>query len=142
MKAGLALKVGAPLVLAGVLLAIAAAGYWFKRPAVAVAVACTQPLQGCMFSHRGLPARLRFAAPPVTMQPFGVEVRAPGSRRVSAEFRMMGMDMGFTRYTLNATGDGQFAASVTLPVCVSGQRSWQVVLDIDGQRYAIPFSTR
>jgi hypothetical protein len=76
------------------------------------------------------------------MEPFELRVTAPGARRVSAEFQMVGMDMGFNRYDLRPTPDGEFASRVTLPVCVSGRRDWVLYLDIDGTRYALPFSTR
>ncbi len=55
---------------------------------------------------------------------------------------MVGMDMGFNRYDLRPTADGAWAAKVTLPVCVSGRRDWILYLDLDGSRYAIPFSTQ
>jgi hypothetical protein len=131
-----------PLLLAAALVAIAMAGYWLKRPAEAMAVACADPLAGCSFSHRGAAASVRFSAQPTTLEAFELNVRAAGANRISAEFQMVGMDMGFNRYDLRPTADGAWAAKVTLPVCVSGRRDWVLYLDLDGSRYAIPFSTR
>ncbi|HEY0664261.1 MAG TPA: hypothetical protein VGD18_06610, partial [Thiobacillaceae bacterium] len=100
------------------------------------------PLAGCSFEHRGAAAGVRFSAQPAPMQAFGLRVTAPGVSRVSAEFQMVGMDMGFNRYDLKPAGDGAFGATVTLPVCVSGRRDWKLYLDLDGSRYVVPFRTR
>lgn len=134
-------RVGMPLLLVLALIAIAAAGYWLKRPAEAVAVACIDPLTGCSFSHHGSTVQVGFSAQPAPLQAFELGVRAPGASRVSAEFQMNGMEMGFNRYDLRP-GDGIFASKVTLPVCVSGRRDWTLFLDIDGTHYALPFSTQ
>jgi len=135
-------RVWAPLLLAVALVAIAVAGWWLKRPAEAVAVACVDPLAGCAFSHRGAPASVRFSKTPAPLEAFELRVSAPGATRISAEFQMVGMDMGFNRYDLRPAGRGAFASNVTLPVCVSGRRDWVLTLDVDGSRYALPFSTR
>jgi hypothetical protein len=135
-------RVAVPLLVAVALVAIAVAGYWLKRPPAAVAVACADPLAGCAFTHHGAAASVRFSSQPAPMEAFGVQVAAPGAARVSAEFQMVGMDMGFNRYDLRPAGDGIFAARVTLPVCVSGRRDWKLFLEVDGARYELPFSTR
>jgi hypothetical protein len=131
-----------PLLMLLALGAIAVAGYWSQRPASAQAIACADVLAGCGFSHGGTPVRLRFSAPPRPLQAFALSVTAPGARRVSAEFHMSGMEMGFNRYDLQSTAAGAFAARIVLPVCVSGQASWTLILDIDGTRYVTPFVTR
>lgn len=135
-------RVMLPLLLAAALVAIAMAGYWLKRPAEAMAVACADPLAGCRFSHRDAMASVRFSAQPTALEAFKLNVSAAGANRISAEFQMVGMDMGFNRYDLRPSADGAWAAKVTLPVCVSGRRDWILYLDLDGSRYAIPFSTR
>jgi hypothetical protein len=131
-----------PLLLAVALVAIAVAGYWLKRPAGAAPVSCADPIAGCSFNHRGTTVSVHFSAPPGPLEPFGLSARAAGASRISAEFQMVGMDMGFNRYDLRPTGNGAFAATVTLPVCVSGRRDWVLYLGVDGARYALPFSTR
>ena len=131
-----------PLLLVVVLAAIAVAGYWLSRPAASQAVACADPLAGCRFSHRGTTVMLRFSVHPKPLEAFELRVSAPGAARMSAEFQMNGMEMGFNRYDLRPAGNGMFASKVTLPVCVSGRRDWTLYLDIDGTHYALPFSTR
>lgn len=133
--------VALPLLLVVALIAIAVAGWWLKRPAEAVPVACTNPVSGCAFNHRGTAVTLRFGAAPQPMAPFDVELRAPGIQRASAEFQMIGMDMGFNRYDLKPAGADRLVARVTLPVCVSGRRDWVLYLDLEGLRYAFGFST-
>ena len=135
-------RVGAPLLLVVALVAIAVAGWWLKRPAEAVAVPCADLLAGCTFSHRGAMVNVRFSMQPAPLEAFELRVTAPVATRISAEFQMVGMDMGFNRYDLRPAGSGAFAARVTLPVCVSGLRDWTLTLDLDGSRYALPFSTR
>lgn len=130
-----------PLLLVIVLAAIAVAGYWLNRPGTAQAVTCADPVAGCSFSHRGAIVTLRFSARPTPLQAFELRVSAPGTRRISAEFQMNGMEMGFNRYDLRMAGKGMFASNVTLPVCVSGRRDWTLYLEIDGAHYALPFST-
>lgn len=135
-------RVLAPLLLVAALVAIAVAGWWLKRPAEAVAISCADLLAGCAFSHRGTTASVRFSETPAPLEAFGLSVSAPGAARISAEFQMVGMDMGFNRYDLRPAAGGAFSSKVTLPVCVSGRRDWVLTLDVDGSRYALPFSTR
>lgn len=130
-----------PLAIALALVAIAIAGYWLKRPADAVVLACADPRAGCAFSHAGAPATLRFSHTPAPLEAFELTVAAAGARRVGAEFQMAGMDMGFNRYDLRPAAAG-FSARVTLPVCASGRHDWMLYLDIDGRRYALPFRAR
>ena len=108
----------------------------------AQAIACVDPVQGCVFTHRGMPAQLRFSRHPSLMQPFSVELRVSGVMHASAEVQMVGMDMGFNRYDLQTTGPGIFVAHITLPVCVSGRRDWKFYLDVDSDRYVIPFNSQ
>lgn len=135
-------RVAVPLLLAAALIAIAVAGWWLKRPADAVAVHCADPQAGCAFSHRGAAVEVRFLSQPTPLEAFGLRVSAPNARRISAEFQMTGMDMGFNRYDLRPAGDGAFASNVTLPVCISGRHDWTLFLDVDGTRYALPFKSR
>ena len=135
-------RVAAPLLLVVALVAIAAAGYWLKRPADAVTVRCTDPVAGCTFGHRGTTAHVRFSVRPTALEAFDLSVRAVGETRAKAEFQMVGMDMGFNRYDLQAGDDGVFASTVTLPVCISGRHDWILYLQLDDARYAIPFTTK
>lgn len=128
------------LVLAFIALAVVSTRV--KRPATAQAIACAHPVQGCKFMHLGNPAQLQFMGPPTPMQPFKIEVRVPGAKHASAEAQMVGMDMGMNHYTLSPTARGLFTAEVTLPVCVSGRRDWNLYLTIDANPYVLPFSSQ
>ena len=131
----------APLLLIVALAAIAVAGYWFRQPPKALAIACTDPLIGCAFTHRGATINVRFASPPSPLTPFYISVHAPGARNVNASFQMVGMEMGFNRYDLRPGNNHTFGASVTLPVCISGRHDWTMTLNIDNTPYTLPFST-
>jgi hypothetical protein len=135
-------RVLAPLLLVVALVAVAVAGYWLQRPAGVIAVPCADPLAGCTFIHHGAPVRVRFLTRPVALEAFGLSVTAANAQKISAEFQMLRMNMGFNRYDLHPAKPGEFAANITLPVCVSGQRDWMLYLEIDSMRYALPFSTR
>ena len=131
-----------PLLLVVALLGVAVVGYWMKQPLEAQTIACADPLAGCPFTHHGAPARLTFSSQPAPMEAFELRVTAHGAKNVSAEFQMVGMDMGFNRYDLHRATANDFAARVTLPACVSGRRDWILTLEVDGSRYAIPFKAR
>lgn len=135
-------RIAVPLLLILALAAIAVAGYWIKRPAEAQAVTCVDPLSGCSFSHRGATVRVVFSAQPAPLEAFELRIGAPGTTKISAEFQMNGMEMGFNRYDLHPTENGTQTAKVTLPVCVSGRRDWTLFLDVDGSHYTLPFSTQ
>jgi hypothetical protein len=135
-------RVLVPLGFAVVLLAIAVAGYWMKRPADAVRVTCADPVAGCRIAHGDGTVVVRFSVQPAPLEAFELSVHSPMAEKVSAEFQMVAMDMGFNRYDLRAAGAGTFASRVTLPACVSGQHDWLLYLDIDGSRYELPFRTR
>ncbi|HEY9097886.1 MAG TPA: hypothetical protein VIN38_03350 [Thiobacillus sp.] len=130
-----------PLLLVMVLAGIAVSSYWLKRPAVAQAVACPDPLAGCTFNHHGTRIKATFSTQPTPLGAFEVRIHAPDVRTIRAEFQMNGMDMGFNRYDLRSVENNVFAAQVTLPVCVSGRRDWTMTLNVDGSRYALPFSS-
>lgn len=123
-------------------IALALVANYVKRPPSAQALACIDPVKGCAFTYRGQAAQLRFSSHPASLQPFTLEVRAPGASHVHAEAHMVGMDMGFNRYDLRPTPAGPFVAQLGLPVCVSGRRDWMLYLEIDKDRYALPFKSQ
>ncbi len=131
-----------PLLLIALLVAIAVAGTWFKRPAEVHAVACVDPLAGCTFSHRGAAVKVLFRTLPTPLEPFGLNMNAPGARQISVAFQMNGMNMGFNRYDLRPSDAGVFSAKIILPICISGRHDWTMVIDIDGAHYALPFRTQ
>lgn len=128
------------LVVAFIALAILANNV--KRPPTSQAITCIDPVRGCAFAYRGKPAHLRFSGHPVSMRPFALEVQAPGAVQVHAEAHMVGMDMGFNRYVLRPLRPGVFVAQLRLPVCVSGRHDWMLYLEIEQDRYTLPFQSR
>lgn len=132
---------GLPLMIALPLTIVALVSIRTQPSTEAQTIACADPVLGCAFEHLGQTVQLRFSQSPASLQPFTITLHAPRARQVQAEFQMQDMEMGFNRYQFAADKTGEFAARVTLPVCVSGRRDWKLYLQIDTQRYAIPFST-
>lgn len=128
------------LVVAFIALAIVAS--YVKRPSSSQAITCINPVKGCAFTYRGRPAHLRFSSHPASMQPFALEVRAPGASHVHAQAHMVGMDMGFNRYDLRRTRPGVFVAQLRLPVCVSGRRDWVLYLEVGQDRYSLTYNSQ
>ena len=132
---------GLPFIIALILIIAALVSVRIQPSRESQMITCADPVSGCAFEHRGQTVQLRFLHSPKPLQPFTITLRAPGARQVQAEFQMQGMEMGFNRYNFTTDKTGVFTARVTLPVCVSGRRDWKLYLQIDAQRYAIPFST-
>lgn len=113
--------------------------YWLHRgegKAVApVALSCRPDLQSCMLPGHG---QLRFVTPARNGAPFSIRLEHAGSTAPTAEFSMAGMNMGFNRYRFVADG-ADWSAKVTLPVCATGGRDWLMTLELEGQRYQLPF---
>lgn len=134
-------------ILVAALVMLAAAGLVFRQqlqpgPAAPQRVACTQPQAGCNARVAGREVRFGIAGEVRPMQPFEVWVAAPGVERIEASFAMVGMDMGFNRYTLRRAADGTWRVAATLPFCVTGRADWLMTLDLDGTALEIPIVTR
>ena len=135
-------KLWLPLAAVLAFAAVAFAGWYWKQTPDASRIVCAAPERGCAFIHRGLPAEVRFAVLPTPFEPFGMSVTAPGAARVSAEFQMAGMDMGFNRHDLARRAAGRFSGEVALPACVTGSHLWEATLVLDGERYTFAFRNR
>ncbi|HCA26910.1 MAG TPA: hypothetical protein DEP05_04595, partial [Betaproteobacteria bacterium] len=103
-------------------------------------VHCPDLAGGCAVTLAGRPVQVRFSAPPSALRPFDVRVDALSAARVSANFRMVGMDMGRNRYQLVRESGGRWLAHVILPVCVAGRSDWVMTLIVDGGAVDIPFT--
>lgn len=112
-----------------------------RHPAAPTPVSCPDLAAGCKADLDGRALRLGVDRRIKALAPFELWADAPGARKVEARFTMEGMDMGFNIYTLRPDAQGMFRASVTLPVCVSGRRDWNLILEIDGKRLTLPFVT-
>lgn len=132
---------GLPLVIAMLLIIVAVVGVRMQPSPQSQMIVCADPVIGCEFQHRGQTVQLGFSHLPQSLQAFTITLHAPRARQVQAEFQMQDMEMGFNRYHFAADKSGVYTARVTLPVCVSGRRDWKLYLQIDSQRYTIPFRT-
>ena len=104
-----------------------------------IAIACADIRLGCRLPEARL--NVRFDRQPSPLQPFKLLVEVPAARAIHASFNMREMEMGFSHYRLLPNGAGRWSAEVTLPACVQGRKDWLLRLDIDGQRYEVPFSS-
>jgi len=127
-------------------------GYKFSPILLPKADVTVQPDPGCDLQQQGcavnLPTggkiELSMGVRPVPMvKPFEVQVATSGfsPSRVEVDFAGVDMNMGLNRPEFTARGDGKFSASVTLPVCITGQMDWQVTVLIEtgSERIAIPY---
>lgn len=106
----------------------------------AISVACKDIVAGCALSQAG--SHVRFDRQPDALQRFTVFVVWPNVAEVHASFNMRDMEMGFNRYRLLPAGDGHWQAEVMLPACIQGRKDWLVMIEADGSRYEVPFSSR
>ena len=137
------------VVLMGVLLAL---GYRYAPQLLPVSDITLQPDGACNLQQAacrvGLPeggnVSIQLSPTPIPLaKPFTVEVFAQGVtfEQVEIDFAGEDMNMGLNRSLLTPRGAGEFMATVTLPVCVSGKMGWKatVLLQQGRQRVAIPF---
>ncbi len=100
-------------------------------------IPCANVVAGCQLSGQG--ARVIFDQRPQPMQPFRLRVEVLNAHEVHASFAMQGMQMGLNRYRLLPGEVGVWTALIILPVCVQGRSDWVMTLNLDGQRYGLPF---
>jgi hypothetical protein len=104
------------------------------------ALTCPDLLGGCPLPDAGGTLTLQFSRPPRNLQAFELRLRGTAlPARAQASFHMLGMDMGYNRYDLRPQADGSLQARVTLPICTQDRADWILQLDLDGQRWDIPF---
>ena len=63
-----------------------------------------------------------------TVEPQGEAARSVGAIRV--DFEMVGMDMGINAYRLERLADGQYRATIILPVCTTDRSDWLANLTV------------
>lgn len=135
------MKVSQTLFLACVMVGGLALGWVVTRPDTlkkVVLVDCADIVAGCSLPVSGL--EVAFDRRPQPMRPFVLRVQQTGAKAVYASFSMRGMEMGLTRYRLLSQVDGVWQAEVVLPVCIQGRSDWELLLELDAGRYALPFS--
>ena len=102
-------------------------------------VNCAALIQGCTLEQDKLFVKTDRA--PTPLKPFALTVRAPAAQAVNVEVQMQGMEMGLNRYRLIRQANGEWRATITLPVCVTGRRDWLMLIEADGVRRGLAFQT-
>lgn len=134
---GLALAAGVLLLLGGAALLVFGLSQGNKHPLLQVP--CANVVTGCGLPESGL--HVRFDQRPQPMRPFQLKVNIPDAHDVHASFAMRDMQMGLNRYRLLPDGAGAWKGEIILPVCIHGRSDWLMVLEIDGRRYQLPFTS-
>lgn len=120
-------------------------GYWRGANEVkVVTVRCSDLSKGCAVDVDGRRILFGTSGEPKPLAPFQVWLTSKDSapmQKAEARFTMEGMDMGFNLYTLRADAQGVLRANVTLPICVTGRRDWNMILDVENLRLSVPFVT-
>lgn len=133
------------IVLIGLVLWAEKSGLWHEtQTAREIPVVCATLAAGCAVQVEGQEIRFGMHGDPKPLAPFDIwlEMNAPQAiGKAEARFTMEGMDMGFNLYTLRPDAKGVLRAKVTLPICVTGRRDWNMILEIDKTRLIIPFVT-
>ncbi len=135
-------------------LAVAVVGgrAWLTEPGEAVTLGTASADPACDLHHSACTARLANGGsalltieprPVRPVEPLAVRVALGGieARRVELDFAGVDMNMGFNRFRLTATADGEFAGEAMLPVCVRNRMLWevQVLAYTDQGVYRFPF---
>ncbi len=107
----------------------------------AVRVTCPDLGAGCAAIGEGRQVEIGVEGRLRLLEPFVLWARVQDADKVQASFDMEGMDMGFNLYTLRPDPSGTWRTKVTLPVCITGRNDWLLHLEVDGQRFTVPFVT-
>jgi len=132
------------VVLIGLVLWADQAGFW-RTPNTAkdVQADCATPERGCSLQVDGRMIRFGMQGELKSLAPFQIWLEMPDSpvAKAEARFTMEGMDMGFNLYRLRPDAQGVLRATVTLPICVTGRRDWNMILEVENLRINVPFVT-
>ena len=116
--------------------------WWYlhhkNQPEAPIPVSCPNLQAGCQLPDGSL---LRLDRVPQAATPFGLTLSQLEGKPPTIVFSMRDMDMGFNRYQLLAH-DKDWQATITLPVCVTGSRQWQMTLQYQDKSYLIDFDTQ
>jgi hypothetical protein len=143
-QAGLRLWPLALIVLIGLVLWAEHNAFWRDtETARGVRVDCETLASGCSLLDDGREIRFGMQGEVKPLAPFDIWVAGVAAvNKAEARFTMEGMDMGFNLYTLRPDAQGVLRAKVTLPICVTGRRDWNMILELDNLRLIIPFVTK
>ena len=99
--------------------------------------ACQQSLAGGTVTFSIAPGEIPLMKP-LTL---GVLVEGLAAAGVVVEIRGLNMEMGLSRTTLTATGNGHWQGETILPICSQRRMKWEAAVQLDaGERYEVPFS--
>ncbi len=131
------------ILLIGLVLWAEKSGFWKATAAIEnIQVTCAQLSSGCTVQVGTREIHFGIEGEPKPLAPFKIWVSGmPATSKAEARFTMEGMDMGFNLYTLHPDAQGVLRATVTLPICVTGRRDWNMILDLDNLRLSVPFVT-
>ena len=108
-----------------------------------VQIDCETLDSGCTLLHDGRQIRFGMQGEVKPLAPFDIWVAGvEWVNKAEARFTMEGMDMGFNLYALRPDAQGVLRARVTLPICVTGRRDWNMILELDNLHLIIPFVTK
>jgi hypothetical protein len=101
---------------------------------------CNPVLDLCTASDHSHSVVFRLDPSTRYLKPFEIEVTIKGFnvtavKTVSVDFNMVDMDMGINRFSLNQVIQQEtgivYRGRGILPVCVTGRRDWQAVVEVD-----------
>ncbi len=132
------------IVLIGLVLWAEHNAFWRDAEATSgVRVDCETLDSGCSLMNDGREIRFGMQGEVKPLAPFEIWVAGVAAvHKAEARFTMEGMDMGFNLYTLRPDAQGVLRAKVTLPICVTGRRDWNMILELDNLRLIVPFVTK
>ncbi len=114
--------------------------HWLQRGPVYTNVlnvdhACNPVGKLCTASDAALAVTLGLgdSIQPLTTFPIKVELigeEAAKVQKVTVNFSMLNMDMGFNRFDLSQQADKTWRGQAILPVCSMGRREWRVTVEI------------
>jgi hypothetical protein len=76
--------------------------------------------------------KVTFPVPPKALTPFDVEIKAlatPAPKKIKASFEMKKMYMGEFKFDAEEKDGVYLLKKVTLPKCMSGEKTWVLVID-------------
>ncbi|MDR2400893.1 MAG: hypothetical protein LBD73_04485 [Deferribacteraceae bacterium] len=85
---------------------------------------------------------VKFLAAPKAMTPFNVEIKAltaPVPQKIKISFEMKAMYMGDFKFEAEAKDGVYLLQKVTLPRCMSGDKTWVLVIDYGGGKQEVNF---
>lgn len=84
----------------------------------------------CPLTIQGRPVEILLTDTLTPLKPVELTLRGEGLSAVRVDFEMIGMDMGDNHFNFLSAGDGEWKATVVLPVCALGRNDWLALFDL------------